>query len=59
MDRRALGHLEEGRLERTQKPLLEKGGPFRVKHVHDETLDVAPVMILVGHDHDPAVSEFG
>ena len=58
MCRGALGDLEEGRLERTQESLLEKGGPFRVKHIHDETLDVAPVMILVGHNHDPAVSEF-
>lgn len=58
VDRRALGDFEEGRLERTQKSLLKEGRPFRVKHVHHEALDVTAIVVLVSHNHDPAVSEF-
>ena len=27
------------------------------EHVHDETLDVGSVVVLVGHNHNPSVTE--
>ena len=49
-------HLDNGSDELQQEARHNKqGGEVVVKEVHDEPLDVAPILILICHDHDVAV----
>ena len=54
----ALDALQQRGHKLLQKPVnLDEGGPKMVDKVDDEALDVGAVLVLVGHDHQPAVAQ--
>lgn len=51
-------HLDDWSDELNQEAWQQhQGGIEGVKVVHDETLDVRPVMVLICHDHEVAISQ--
>ena len=51
-------HLDDGRDELHQEARhLEQAGVEVVQEVHDEPLDVRPVVVLVRHDHQVPVPQ--
>ena len=52
-----LSSLDNRSDHRNHKTHLDKLWPIDVKHIKDQTLDVAPIQIRIGHNHQAAVSE--
>ena len=51
-------HLDDGGDELEQEARhLKQAGVEVVKVVHDQALDVRPVMILIGHDHQVPIAQ--
>jgi hypothetical protein len=55
----ARARLDQRRVEVLQVALLEQLGPEAVEHRDDQPLDVRAVLVLVGHEHQPAVAQLG
>ena len=53
--RAALGDLDNGRDELLQEGELQEGRPVVVDEVDEQALDVGPVLVLIGHDHELAI----
>ena len=52
-----MDHLHDGCDELLYKVVPEEVGPVVVDKVDDESLDVRTVLVLVSHDHQPAVAQ--
>ena len=53
----ASGGLQEWCCERADESGLHESGPLRMKQVHQESLNMRPIQILIGHNHDAAIPE--
>lgn len=52
-----MDHLHDGRDKLLHKVVPEEVGPVVVDKVDDQSLDVRAVLVLVSHDHQPAVAQ--
>ena len=52
-----LEHLYNGRNELFQEAELEQIRPLMMNKVYDQAFDVRAVVILIGHDHNFAISK--
>ena len=52
-----MDHLHDGCDELLYKVVPEEVGPVVVDKVDDESLDVRAILVLVSHDHQPAVAQ--
>ena len=53
---RLVAHLDDGSDElHKEAGKAQEGGVEVVEEVHDQALDVGPIMVLVRHDHEVAI----
>ncbi len=54
----AFGCLENGSEQGTQESSQHQTWPLRMKQIHQKSLDMRAIMILIRHNHDASITEF-